>query len=91
MTIEFATLGGIDNIVRSWNNFNAFVPQSIGNKGVTTQSPTQELVDTYRKLDGSVADDTDYEKRDKRFEATIATTTRHRGYSGSKTPESGWF
>ena len=72
MTIEFATLGGIDNIVRSWNNFNAFVPQSIGNKGVTTQSPTQELVDTYRKLDGSVADDTDYEKRDKRFEATIA-------------------
>lgn len=55
MTIEFATLGGIDNIVRSWNNFNAFVPQSIGNKGVTTQSPTQELVDTYRKLDGSVA------------------------------------
>ncbi len=68
----FATLGGIDNIVRSWNNFNAFVPQSIGNKGVTTQSPTQELVDTYRKLDGSVADDTDYEKRDKRFEATIA-------------------
>ena len=44
MTIEFATLGGIDNIVRSWNNFNAFVPQSIGNKGVTTQSPTQELV-----------------------------------------------
>ena len=72
MTIEFATLGGIDNIVRSWNNFNAFVPQSIGNKGVTTQSPTQELVDAYRKLDGSVADDTDYEKRDKRFEATIA-------------------
>lgn len=72
MTIEFATLGGIDNIVRSWNNFNAFVPQSIGNKGVTTQSPTQELVDTYRKLDGSVTDDTDYEKRDKRFEATIA-------------------
>ena len=70
MTIEFATLGGIDNIVRSWNNFNAFVPQSIGNKGVTTQSPTQELVDAYRKLDGSVADD--YEKRDKRFEATIA-------------------
>ena len=72
MTIEFATRGGIDNIVRSWNNFNAFVTQSIGNKGVTTQSPTQELVDTYRKLDGSVADDTDYEKRDKRFEATIA-------------------
>ena len=34
--------------------------------------PTQELVDAYRKLDGSVADDTDYEKRDKRFEATIA-------------------
>lgn len=72
MTIEFATLGGIDNIVKSWNNFNAFVPQSIGNKGVTSQSPTQELVDAYRKLDGSVADDTDYENRDKRFEATIA-------------------
>ena len=50
MTIEFATLGGIDNIVRSWNNFNAFVPQSIGNKGVTTQSPTQELVDQYENV-----------------------------------------
>ena len=34
MTIEFATLGGIDNIVRSWNNFNAFVPQSIGGSRV---------------------------------------------------------
>lgn len=72
MTIEFATLNGIENIVKGWNNFNAFVPQSIGNKGVTSQSPTQELVDAYRKLDGSVAADTDYANRDKRFAATIA-------------------
>lgn len=71
MTIEFATLDGIENIVRGWNNFNGYLPQSIGNKGVTTMSPTQELVDTYRKLDGSVADDMDYEGRDKRFYATI--------------------
>ena len=91
MTIEFATLGGIDNIVRSWNNFNAFVPQSIGNKGVTTQSPTQELVDTYRKLDGSVADDTDYEKRDKRFEATIAYNNWHQWIFRKQNPESGWL
>ena len=73
MTIEFATLGGIDNIVKSWNNFNAVIPQTIGNKGVTTQSPTQELVDTYRKLDGTLpTSDTDYTNRDKRFAATIA-------------------
>lgn len=73
MTIEFATLGGIDNIVKSWNNFNAVIPQTIGNKGVTTQSPTQELVDTYRKLDGTLpTSDTDYANRDKRFAATIA-------------------
>jgi len=80
MTIEFATLGGIDNIVRSWNNFNAFVPQSIGNKGVSTQSPTQELVDTYRKLDGSVADDTDYEKARQAFtrQPTRLQQTVHR-------------
>ncbi len=60
-------------------------------KGVTTQSPTQELVDTYRKLDGSVADDTDYEKRDKRFEATIAYNNCTVDIPEAKNPESGWL
>ncbi|WP_298033512.1 RagB/SusD family nutrient uptake outer membrane protein [uncultured Alistipes sp.] len=71
MTIEFATLDGINNIVRSWDG-KSWLPQSIGNKGVTSQSPTQELVDAFLKLDGSVADDTDYISRDKRFYTTIA-------------------
>ena len=35
-------------------------------------SPTQELVDCFRKTDGTVAADADYEDRDLRFYATIA-------------------
>ncbi len=73
MTVEYATLNGTDNVVRSWGNANGFLPQSIGSKGVTTQSPTQELVDTFRKLNGSLAtSSTDYLDRDKRFYTTIA-------------------
>ena len=71
MTIETAYEGGIENIRRGWSP-GGWVPQSIGNRGVTSWSPTQELVDVFRKIDGSVADDTDYGDRDKRFYSTIA-------------------
>ena len=73
MTIEFAHKGGTEEILRGWDT-SALLPQSIGYPvgGVVSFSPTQELVDCYRKTDGSVAADDDYKDRDKRFYATIA-------------------
>lgn len=71
MTIEFAYEGGVDNIKRSWDT-GPRIPQSIGRGGIVAFSPTQELVDCFRKIDGSPADDADYEGRDLRFYATIA-------------------
>ena len=71
MNIEFAYEGGVDNIKRSWAT-GTRIPQSIGSGAIVAFSPTQELVDCFRKTDGTVADDTDYENRDLRFYATIA-------------------
>ena len=71
LTLEFAYEGGVENIKRSWDT-GSRIPQSIGSGGIVSFSPTQELVDCFRKTDGSVADDTDYENRDLRFYATIA-------------------
>lgn len=71
MTIETAYNNGVDDPLRYWTPGD-WCPQSVGNKGVTKQSPTQELVDAFRKIDGSLADDTDYENRDLRFYSTIA-------------------
>lgn len=71
MTVEYATLDGINNIVRGWSG-GGWLPQSIGDQGVTTQSPTQQLVNAFRKLDGSEADEMDYDGRDLRFYTTIA-------------------
>lgn len=73
MTIEFAHNGGVENVLRGWGT-SGLLPQTIGypEGGVVSFSPTQELVDCFRKLDGSVAADTDYKDRDKRFYATIA-------------------
>lgn len=71
MTIEFAYEGGVDNIKRSWS-VNTRIPMSIGDGTIVSFSPTQELVDCFRKLDGQEAGDTDYEDRDLRFYATIA-------------------
>ena len=73
MTIEFAHKGGTEEILRGWNT-SALLPQSIGYPvgGVVSFSPTQELVDCYRKTDGSEAEDDDYDDRDERFYATIA-------------------
>ncbi|MCM1178167.1 MAG: RagB/SusD family nutrient uptake outer membrane protein [Clostridium sp.] len=71
MNIEFAYEGGVDNIKRSWDT-GTRIPQSIGSGAIVAFSPTQELVNCYRKVDGSVAADTDYEGRDLRFYATIA-------------------
>ena len=73
MTIEFAHKGGTEEILRGWNT-SALLPQSIGYPvgGVVSFSPTQELVDCYRKTDGSEAEDNDYDDRDERFYATIA-------------------
>lgn len=71
MTLEFAYEGGVDNIKRSWAT-GTRIPQSIGAGAIVAFSPTQELVDCYKKQDGSVAGDTDYEERDLRFYATIA-------------------
>lgn len=71
MTIEFAYEGGVENIKRSWAT-GPRIPQSIGAGAEVAFSPTQELVDCFRKTDGTVADDTDYEERDLRFYATIA-------------------
>ncbi len=71
LTLEFAYEGGVEDIKRSWDT-GSRVPQSIGSGGIVSFSPTQELVDCFRKTDGSVADDTDYENRDLRFYATIA-------------------
>lgn len=73
MTIEFAHDGGVTNILRGWS-LTGRLPQSIGYPvgGITNFSPTQELVDCYRKIDGSVAGDVEYEGRDLRFYATIA-------------------
>lgn len=71
MTIEFAYEGGVENIKRSWAT-GPRIPQSIGAGAEVAFSPTQELVDCFRKTDGTVADDTDYEDRDLRFYATIA-------------------
>ena len=71
MTIEYATLNGVENVVRSWGT-GGYLPQSIGSRGITIYSPTQELVDAFRKLNGDPANDTDYLNRDKRFYTTIA-------------------
>ena len=72
MTIEYASDGGVEKIVRGWGLGN-YVPQSIGAGGVVAFSPTQELVDCFRKTtNGSVAGKEDYADRDKRFYATIA-------------------
>ena len=71
MTLEFAYEGGVEDIRRSWDT-GTRVPQSIGSGAIVSFSPTQELVDCFRKTDGSIADDTDYENRDLRFYATIA-------------------
>lgn len=70
MTVEYAIGGSVDNILRGWSTSNV-VPVSVGNSNVWI-SPTQELVDCYLKLDGTEAEDTDYENRDKRFYSTIA-------------------
>lgn len=70
MTVEYAMNGGIENIVRGWPTVNV-LPVSVGGPNVWF-SPTQELVDCFLKTDGTVADDTDYADRDKRFYATIA-------------------
>lgn len=71
LTLEYAYEGGVENIKRSWDT-GSRIPQSIGSGAIVAFSPTQELVNCYRKTDGSVADDTDYENRDLRFYATIA-------------------
>ena len=71
MTVEFAYEGGVEKIVRGWS-MSRMLPQSIGANGIVEFSPTQELVDSFRKTDGSVAGDTDYNGRDKRFYTTIA-------------------
>lgn len=71
MTVETAYENGVTNILRGWSP-GGFIPQSVGNRGVTNWSPTQELVDVFRKIDGSLADDTDYVNRDLRFYSTIA-------------------
>ena len=71
MTIEFAYEGGADHILRSWDT-SRLLPQSIGAGGIVEFSPTQELVDAFRKTNGSVAGAEDYADRDKRFYATIA-------------------
>ena len=73
MTIEFAHKGGTEEILRGWNT-SALLPQSIGYPvgGVVSFSPTQELVDCYRKTNGIEAADDDYDDRDERFYATIA-------------------
>ena len=70
MTVEYAMNGGIENIVRGWPTVNV-LPVSVGGPNVWF-SPTQELVDCFLKTGGTVADDTDYADRDKRFYATIA-------------------
>ena len=74
MTIEFATNDGVADIVRGWDT-GRYIPNSIcpsGSQEIVNFSPTQELVDAFRKTDGSVAADEDYADRDKRFYATIA-------------------
>lgn len=71
MTIEYAFSGSVENILRGWSTQNMF-PVSITGSGNVWISPTQELVDCFLKTDGSVADDTDYADRDKRFYTTIA-------------------
>ena len=70
MTIETA-YNSLDDVLRYWTPGD-WCPQSVGNRGVTKQSPTQELVNVFLHLDGTVADDTDYENRDRRFYSTIA-------------------
>lgn len=70
MTIETAYTD-VTNIVRGWSP-NNWLPQSVGSKGITSWSPTQELVNVFRKKDGSIAADTDYDDRDLRFYTTIA-------------------
>ncbi|MBR0240625.1 MAG: RagB/SusD family nutrient uptake outer membrane protein [Bacteroidales bacterium] len=71
MTIEFAYEGSANHILRSWSTGQR-LPQSIGYGGIVEFSPTQELVDAFRKTNGSVAGDTDYADRDLRFYSTIA-------------------
>lgn len=70
MTVEYAYEGGVENILRGWSP-NNIVPQSIGQGEVVIMSPTQELVDAFKKLDGSEAGDTEYLNRDKRFYYTV--------------------
>ena len=74
MTIEFATNDGTADIVRGWNTGN-YIPNSIcpeGQQEIVYFSPTQELVNCFRKLDGTIAGDQDYNGRDLRFYSTIA-------------------
>ena len=71
MTVEYASDGGVEKIVRGWGTGER-IPQSIGSGGTVQFSPTQELVNCFRKTDGSVAANTDYNGRDKRFYTTIA-------------------
>lgn len=71
LTIEFAYEGDVSNIKRSWDTSRR-IPMSIGAGSIVDFSPTQELVDCFRKVDGSEAADTDYKDRDLRFYSTIA-------------------
>lgn len=71
LTIEFAYEGDVSNIKRSWDTSRR-IPMSIGAGGIVDFSPTQELVDCFRKVDGTEASDTDYKDRDLRFYSTIA-------------------
>ncbi|MGM9790376.1 MAG: RagB/SusD family nutrient uptake outer membrane protein [Candidatus Cryptobacteroides sp.] len=70
MTLEYAIGEDVNNILVGWTTVNV-LPVSVGGPNVWF-SPTQELVNCFLKLDGTVAADTDYEGRDKRFYATIA-------------------
>ena len=72
MTLEFAYEGGVDNIKRSWDTGKRTPKSLSGLSEIVDFSPTQELVDCFRKTDGTVAADADYEDRDLRFYATIA-------------------
>lgn len=89
MTIGFS--GTVSNVTRGWS-INRYVPNSIGD-GHANYSPTQELVNVYRKLDGSAAAAEDYADRDKRFYSTIvfngAKVTFPAGKSISVKPDEG--
>ena len=88
-TIGFA--GTVSQVLRGWS-INRYVPCSIGD-GHENYSPTQELVDVFRKLDGSKAAIEDYADRDLRFYSTIffngAKVEFPAGKSISVTPDAG--